>query len=97
MYIRNHRFGICDRRLGIRNPPLGICDPPLGIHNPPLGIRNRHVGIDYQLGLEGGPLSSRIPGRLNQTHIEHLKDPDQILLPTRNLVLVVLGEDESKD
>jgi hypothetical protein len=41
-------------------------------------------------------LSSRIPRRTDRTHVEDLKDPDQILLPARNLVLVVLSENESE-
>ena len=31
----------------------------------------------------------------NQTHIEHVKNPDKVLLPTRNLVLITLRMDES--
>jgi hypothetical protein len=42
-------------------------------------------------------LSSRIPSRTNETHVENLEDPDQVLLPSRALILVVLGEDESED
>ena len=42
-------------------------------------------------------LSSRIPSRVNRAHVEDLKDPDEILLPSRDLILVVLGEDESED
>jgi hypothetical protein len=30
-------------------------------------------------------------------HVEDLKDPDKVLLPFRNLVFVVFGEDESED
>jgi hypothetical protein len=32
-----------------------------------------------------------------RTHVEDLKDPDQVLLPSRNFVLIVLGEEESED
>ena len=32
--------------------------------------------------------------RPNRTHIEHVKNPDKILLPTRNLVLITLRMDE---
>jgi hypothetical protein len=39
-------------------------------------------------------LSVGIPSRTNRTHVEDLKDPNQVLLPTRNLVLIVPGEDE---
>jgi hypothetical protein len=31
-----------------------------------------------------------------QTHIEDVKDPDKVLLPSRNLVLIALREDESE-
>ena len=42
-------------------------------------------------------LSLRIPSRTKWTHVEDLKDPHKVLLPSRNLVLVVFGEDESDD
>jgi hypothetical protein len=42
-------------------------------------------------------LSLQIRSKINGTHIENLKDPDQVLPPSRNLVLVVLGEEESKN
>ena len=35
--------------------------------------------------------------RINLTHGEDLKDPDKILLPSRNLVLIGLREDESEN
>jgi hypothetical protein len=41
-------------------------------------------------------VSTRDPTGTNRTHVEDLKDPDEVLLPTRNLLLVVLGEDESE-
>jgi hypothetical protein len=40
-------------------------------------------------------LSSRIPNGTNRTHIEDVKDPDKILLPGSNLILIALHEDES--
>jgi hypothetical protein len=39
----------------------------------------------------------RVPSRTDRTYIEDLKDPHKVLLPTRDLILVVLGEDESED
>ena len=42
-------------------------------------------------------VSSQIHRRTNQTHVEDLKDPDQILLPSGNLVFIVLREDESEE
>ena len=33
----------------------------------------------------------------NQTHIEDVKDPDKVLPPSGNLVLVAFREDESGD
>ena len=44
---------------------------------------------------ERGPLSSRSPNRSNQTHVEDVKDPDEILPPSRNLVFIALRMDES--
>jgi hypothetical protein len=35
--------------------------------------------------------------RANGTHVEDLKDPEKVLLPTRNLVLIGLRADESGD
>jgi hypothetical protein len=39
-------------------------------------------------------LNSRIPSGTNRTHVEHLKHPNKVLLPTRNLFFVVFSEDE---
>ena len=33
--------------------------------------------------------------RTNRTHVKYVKDPEKILLPGSNLVLVAFGEDES--
>ena len=33
----------------------------------------------------------------DRPHVEDMKNPDKILLPSRNLVLIALGEDESVD
>ena len=103
MDIRNHRLSIDNYRLSTRNHSFGFRDHGLGVHNlrPGIrnhrfGIRNRHVGIDRQLGLRAG-FSSRTLGRTNRTHVEDLKDLDKVLFPSRDLVLVILGEDESED
>ena len=37
----------------------------------------------------------QMPNRTNRTHVEDMKDPDEVLLPSRNLLLVALREDES--
>jgi hypothetical protein len=42
-------------------------------------------------------LSSRMSSRANGTHVEDLKDPEKVLFPTRNLVLISLRADESGD
>ena len=42
-------------------------------------------------------LDSWIPSRNSRTYSEDLKYPDEVLLPTRDLILIVLGQDESKD
>ena len=39
-------------------------------------------------------LSIWIPNRLNRTYVEDVKDPDKILLPSSNFILIALGEDE---
>jgi hypothetical protein len=41
-------------------------------------------------------LSLGIPNITDRTHIEDVKDPDKFLIPTNNLVLIALREDESK-
>ena len=40
-------------------------------------------------------MSARIPNSINQTHIKDMKDPEEVLLPSRDLVLIALGEDKS--
>ena len=67
----------------------------INTRNHRLSIRDRHVGIDCQLGLRR-LISLRILNRTNSTHIEDLKHPHKVLLPTRDLVLIVLRKDESK-
>ena len=42
-------------------------------------------------------LSLRMPNRAGRTHVEDVKDPEKILPPNSNLVLIALGEDESVD
>ena len=36
-----------------------------------------------------------MPERANRTHIENVKDPEKILLPSSDLSLITLGENES--
>jgi hypothetical protein len=33
----------------------------------------------------------------DRTHIEDVKNPEKVLLPSRNLILIALGEDESME
>ena len=42
-------------------------------------------------------LRVRISSRTKWTHVEDLKDPHKVLLPGRDLVLIIFGEDESDD
>ena len=42
-------------------------------------------------------LSSRVANKTNRTHVEDVKDPDELLLPSNNLVLVTLRKDEPED
>jgi hypothetical protein len=63
MYIRNHRFSVCNRCLGIGNHRFSICNRCLGIGNHRLGIRDPHVGVDRKLSLKGASLSSQIPNK----------------------------------
>jgi hypothetical protein len=34
---------------------------------------------------------------MNRTHVEDVKDPDEVLIPSRDLVPIVLREDEPKE
>jgi hypothetical protein len=95
--IHNHRLSIRNRRLGIRDLGLGIRDYCVGIRDPRLGVCNPDVGINRQFSLKGGLLSSRIPNRTNWTHIEYVKDSDEVLVPSSNLVPIALCEDEPQD
>ena len=40
-------------------------------------------------------LSLRVPNRIDCTHVKDMKDPDKVLLPSRNLLLVAPREDKS--
>jgi hypothetical protein len=42
-------------------------------------------------------LSSRISNSTDQTHVEDVKDPEKFLIPSKNLVLITLREDEPED
>ena len=41
--------------------------------------------------------NSRMPNRTDWTHVEEVKDPVKILLPSANLVLIALCKDQSGD
>src|SRR5258708_38005023 len=43
---------------------------------------------------ERGQLSSRMPNGSNRTYVKDVKDPEKVLLPSRDLVLVALRDDE---
>ena len=100
--VRNHRLGIRNdylsvrnNRLGIRNNHLSIRNDDLSISDHRLNIRNHRVSADCQLGLKSGPVNSRMVGKMNGTHIEDVKDPDEVLIPSRDLVFIALREGES--
>jgi hypothetical protein len=42
-------------------------------------------------------LSLGIPNITDRTHIEDVKDPDKFLIPSNNLVLIALREEESEE
>ena len=92
---------ICDHRVGIRNYRVGIGDDCMSISNHcvcvndhRVSVCNHDVGIDRQLGLKGELLNRRTPNKTNRAHIEHVKNPDKVLLPTRNLVPIPLRMDK---
>jgi hypothetical protein len=70
--------------------------PLFGYPQPQFGYSSSPCGCRLPAGSEREVVSSRISGIHNRTDIEDLKDSDKVLLPTRNLLLVVLGEDESE-
>jgi hypothetical protein len=91
--ICTRRLGICTRRLGICTRRLGICNHRVRICNHHVGICNLYVGIDCQVGLKGGGLSLGTPNRANRTHVEDVENPDEVLFPSHNLLLIALRED----
>jgi hypothetical protein len=91
--IRNHRVGICNHSVGSRNRLLGICNYNPCIGNRHLGIRNHKVGVDCQLCLKETAKFANAQ-RVQRTHIEDMKDLDKVLLPSSNLILITLREDE---
>ena len=50
---------------------------------------NHLMGVHRQLGLNG-VLSQRTLGRTDWTYVEDLENPDEVQLPTRDLILIVL-------
>ena len=73
----------------LANSALSTCHHiSVDIHNKPVGICNKHVGIDCQLGLK--KCCQRMPSGADWTHVEDLKDPSEFLLPTGNLIFVVI-------
>jgi hypothetical protein len=102
MNIRNHRVSVCDHRVGIcnhcvgtRNRLLRIRDRHLSTRNNRVSFRNHQVGVDCQLGLKGAAKFADA-NETNCTHIENVKDPDKILLPSSDLFPIVLRENESE-
>lgn len=82
MNIRNHHVSVRNHRLSFRNHCVGIC--------------NYHICVNCQLWLK--EVSSReVTNSITRTHIKDVKNPDKVLLPTGNLVLVTLREDKSGD
>jgi hypothetical protein len=69
----------------------------MNIGNYHFGIRDHHVGIDCQLSLKWRLLNSRMFNGTNQTHVEDVKDPEEIPVPTGNLVLVALCEHQPRE
>jgi len=51
-------------------------------------IRNHHMGIDRQLGLEGGGQGEQ--DGTNGTHIEDMKGPVEVQFPSSDHFLIVL-------
>ena len=49
---------------------------------------DHHVGIDRQLRLKGH--HQQVPNSSDRTHVEHLKDPKEVLLPRSNRILIAL-------
>jgi hypothetical protein len=62
-----------------------------------MDICNYHVGIDYQLGLNEGRISSHIPNGTNRTNVKDMKNPEKVPIPSGNLVLVALCEDKPSE
>ena len=58
-------------------------------------VRNSYVGVQGQLGLEGG--DQRQSSKGNRTHVEDMKDPVEVRLPSSDLVLVILRMGKSRD
>ena len=88
MDIRNHR-------VGIRNCQVGVLNRRVGILNCQVGIRNRQVSIHQQLRLGVG--YQRLPNAIHWTHRENLKDPIEVLSPSRDSILVRLRVDHSRN
>jgi hypothetical protein len=72
---------------GYPQPSRGYLQPPCGYPQPPCWCR---LLIRSERGLSSG-----MSDRTNRTHVEDVEDPHKVLLPSRDLLLVALREDES--
>ena len=95
MDIRNHRVGIRNCQVGVLNCRVGILNRRVGILNCQVGIRNRQVSIHQQLRLGVG--YQRLPNAIYRTHRENLKDPIEVLSPSRDSILVRLRVEHSRN
>ena len=80
-FYRKHRLVQSIRCDGYPQPSCGYQQPPCWYRWPAQSERKL--------------LSSWTPKRANRTYIEDLKDPGKVLLPSCDLVLIALREDES--
>ena len=65
------------------------------IGNHHMCICNHRVGINCQLGLRGSAAEFTNTQKIDWTHIEDVKDPNKVILPSGDLVLIDLRMEHS--
>src|SRR5258708_3697790 len=83
-------------RCGYPQQHYGYPRPPPGYSQPLHGYPQLQCWYRLLAQSERVLLSSRMTNETDRTHIEDMKDPDKVLLPSSNLLLVALREDKSK-
>ena len=83
-------------RCGYLQPQHGYPRLPSGYLKLPHGYPQQQCWYRLPARSERWFISSRRSNVINRTHVEYMKNPDEVLLPTRDLLLITFEEDKSE-